>query len=303
MSTNEVIEAYVLDVMRRVPGKDRNDIGLELRGLLAEMLDERAQAEGRVADDAMVLAMLRAFGTPTEIAARYRPPGIVIIPAEQTRSFALLSLGGIGLQWALTLPRVFQGQPVAAWWFSWGLGSLWWPGFLAMMALAATGVRALGLAERAWQRRNVDPDRINRTAWTMGLAWSLIGAVLLTSLPWIVDRLPGPLPQLFAFDPDFLRWRALPVVPLWLLASGNLGLVYRHGRWSPLTRWLDIAISLAFVALLAWWLAGGAMFQAQSTEDGARGGIVLVVLFIAADVLLKLYRLRTRIRPRKIAVG
>lgn len=80
MNPNDVIEAYVLDVMRRVPGKDRNDIGLELRGLLAEMLAERARAEGRAADDAMVLALLRGFGTPAEIAARYRPAGTVIIP-------------------------------------------------------------------------------------------------------------------------------------------------------------------------------------------------------------------------------
>ena len=39
MNPNDVIEAFVRDVMRRVPAKDRNDIGMELRGLLAEMLD------------------------------------------------------------------------------------------------------------------------------------------------------------------------------------------------------------------------------------------------------------------------
>jgi hypothetical protein len=42
MNPNDVIEAFVRDVMRRVPAKDRNDIGMELRGLLADMRWPRA---------------------------------------------------------------------------------------------------------------------------------------------------------------------------------------------------------------------------------------------------------------------
>lgn len=89
MNPNDVIEAYVADVMRRVPGRERNDIGLELRDLLTEMLADRAGAAATPADDALVLAMLRGFGSPAEVAARYRPAGVIIIPAEQSRSFAL----------------------------------------------------------------------------------------------------------------------------------------------------------------------------------------------------------------------
>jgi hypothetical protein len=111
MTANDVIEAYVLDVMRRVPSKDRQDIGLELRGLLAEMLAERAAEGAKPANEAMALAMVRSFGAPADVAARYAVPGLVIIPAAQTRSFAVLALAGFGLQWALTLPQVFQGQP------------------------------------------------------------------------------------------------------------------------------------------------------------------------------------------------
>ena len=157
MNPNDVIEAYVLDVMRRLPGRERNGIGLELRGLLADMLAERAESHANPADDALVLAMLRDFGTPAEVAARYRPPGVVIIPAEQTRSFVLLSVVGIVLQWALTLPRVFQGAPLAGWWFSWGLGALWWHGFLAMLAVIAAGIRQTGLFKPGCRPRVVDP--------------------------------------------------------------------------------------------------------------------------------------------------
>ena len=47
MNPNEVIESYVADVIRRVPIKERNDIGVELHTLLSEMLEERAQAAGQ----------------------------------------------------------------------------------------------------------------------------------------------------------------------------------------------------------------------------------------------------------------
>lgn len=301
MNPNDVIESYVADVMRRVPGKERNDIGLELRGLLIEMLNERAATADHAADDAMVLAMLRDFGTPADVAARYRPPGIVIIPAEQTRSFAIASIIGVGLQWALTLPRVFQGQPIAAWWFSWGLGSLWWPGFLVVMAMAAASVRELGVARPAWRPRTVDSERINRGAAASGLVCMMIGMAIVLGLPWIALLMPDPLPRIFAFDDGFLHGRAWPVVLLWLdNCLVRVAVLYR-GRWTPRLRRLDLATSVAWLALLVWWLAAGDIFQAAATDNGAKGGIGLVILVIAIDLAYKLYRGRTRIRAPKVA--
>ena len=160
MNPNDVIESYVADVVRRVPIKERNDIGFELRALLREMLDERAQAAGTAPDDAMVLEMLREFGTPEEIAARYRAPGFVILRAEQTRQFALLSLGGIALQWAVSLPRVSDLQTLGTWWVTWGLGAFWWPGFLSMMALLTAWFRQWRTVEPQWSPRDVDRDRV-----------------------------------------------------------------------------------------------------------------------------------------------
>lgn len=301
MNPNDVIESYVADVMRRVPGKERNDIGLELRDLLGEMLAGRAATAGHAADDAMVLAMLRDFGTPADVAARYSPPGIVIIPAEQSRQFALLSLVGIALQWALTLPQVFQGQSIAAWWFSWGLGSLWWPGFLAMMALAAAGVRRAGLPAPAWRPRSVDSERINRSAAASGLVCMVIGMAIVLCLPWIARLMPDPLPRIFAFDADFLHGRAWPVVLLWLDNCLVRVTALYKGRWTPRLRRIDLATSVAWIAVMVWWLAAGDIFQAPATDQGAKSGIGLVILVVVADLAWKLYRQRTRIRPPRMA--
>lgn len=301
MNPNDVIESYVVDVMRRVPRKERDGIGLELRGLLDEMLADKAQAEGKPADDSMVLAMLRGFGTPAEVAARYRPPGVVIIPAEQTRAYALTSIIGVALQWAMTLPAVFEGERFSTWWLTWGLGSLWWPGFLMMTALVAAGLRHTGLFKSAWKPRMVDPERVNRGALAFAIGWIVIGITFMVSLPWIVDRLPGVLPQVLAFDADFLRQRAWPVVVLWLCSLATLSVVLYQGRWSPFMRRLEIAFNLGFIALLGWWLAADDMFQAKATNDGARACLVLVMVIMLADLAYRLYRQRTRIRAPELA--
>lgn len=301
MSTNDVIEAYVVDVIRRVPRKERDEIGFELRGLLAEMLADRAQSEGKAADDAMVLAMLREFGTPAEVAARYRPPGTAIIPADQTKTFALTALGGLVLQWALTLPRVFEGQPLVAWWFTWGLGSFWWPGFMVTMAMIAVAVRKAGFFKPTWRPRVVDPDRVERLPSVFGLICVAFAVAFMVCLPWIAKAMPGPLPQIFTFDPTFLRMRAPFALLLWGGSFAVWLTVLSKGRWSSLTRRLETGLSLAFVALMVWWIAAGDIFQAKPTDEGAKGALALVVAIMLASLLYKLFHRRPQIRAPKIA--
>ncbi len=304
MNPNDVIESYVVDVMRRVPAKDRNEVGLELRGLLTEMLDDRAQTAGRPADDAMVLAILRELGTPAEIAGRYRPPGApraVIIPAESTRSFALTAIAGVGLQWALTLPHVFDGSlRLVSWWFSWGLGAFWWPGFLVVMSIIGMWLQSMGLFKPTWKPRIADPDRVDRGSLALGLAGSAVAISFMVALPWLVDKMPGPLPGVFEFDAGFLRTRAWPVLLLWAGTLASLAIVLARGRQSTLTHRLDIGFSLGFIALLGWWLGAGKIFVQQSTNEGARGALALVILFIGIDVAVKLYRGRPRIQATPI---
>lgn len=290
MNPNDVIDSYVLDVVRRLPRKDRDGIGFELRGLLGEMLEDRAQTAGTPANDAMALAMLREFGAPADVASRYRTPGLVAIPSEHTRQFALLSLGGIALQWALTLPAAFAAGSLGAWWFSAGLGAFWWPGFLAMMWLAQSWVRTHGPADRAWQPRVLDPDRIHRGAMAAGLVAGVIGAAFMVSLPWLSASLPGPLPQVLAFDPDFLRSRAWPVLPLWLATFVGQATVLSQGRWTARTRRLDLATSLGFVLLMGWWVLDGRILAAPASNAGARGALALVAAILVVHLVVGLLR-------------
>ncbi|MFZ5657808.1 MAG: hypothetical protein ACOY37_12295 [Pseudomonadota bacterium] len=296
MSANDVLEAYVGDVVRRLPRRERDEVGVELLGLLTEMLADRPHDAKGAVEDAQVLAMLRDFGTPAEVASRYRAPGMVIIPAEQTRAFVWTALLGVGLQWALTLPQVFAGQSVAQWWFSGGLGALWWPGFMLMMALAASALRSRGWLKRDWRPRVVDPDRVERLPAISGLVAIAAGVIFMVSLPWLAPAMPGPLPRVLAFDPDFLRVRAPLVLPLWLSDFALRLVVLSHGRWSRATRRVDVATSVAFIALLGWWIGGGPIFQAPLTDEGAKGALVLVIALIVFDLAMRLHRRRPRLR-------
>lgn len=290
MTTHAVIESYVADVVRRLPRGMRGEIAAELRGLLLEMLDERARSSGGVADDAVVLAMLREFGAPADVADRYREPGLLLLPPARTRGFALLALAGVALQWAATLPRVFDGSlDPGAWWFSTGLGAFWWPGVLVMGQLLGAWLRDRGLFQPRWKPRDVDPERVDAAPMTLGLVAFAVGAAIVASLPWWAPRLPGVLPEVLALDPAFLRQRAWLVLPLWAISFAILLGALVRGRWSPLARKLELASSIAFLALLGWWISAP-MFQAPATDEGARGAIALVMVVIAVDLVFKVRR-------------
>ena len=82
MNANDVIESYVTDVAAQLPRKQRNDVAFELRALLDEELQAKAEAAGRGADAAMATELVRAFGRPADVAARYRPTLTIIDPAD-----------------------------------------------------------------------------------------------------------------------------------------------------------------------------------------------------------------------------
>lgn len=300
MNTHAVIDSYVADVVRRLPSRDRAEISLELRGLLGEMLDARASEAGRPADDAMVLQLLREFGAPTDVAARYRAPGTVIIPAEQTRSFVLVALIGVALQWALTLSEVFNGGSFAAWYLTNGLGALWWPGFMLIIAMIGAGLRRQGWFQRSWQPRIVDPDRVNRGLLGFGLFWYAFGVSMMVALPWIVDQLPGPVGRALAIDPQFLRYRAWPVLLLWLGGFVVSLQVLRAGRWSVNLRRLELAFTVGFIALMGWWIADGPIMQSAAADKTAKACLALVIVFLLIDIAAKLHRQRAHLKAPRI---
>ena len=306
MNPDALIESYVGDVVRHLPRSQRNDVGFELRSLLREELDGRAADAGRDADSAMTLELLSAFGRPADVADRYRPAGFTVIRASEAPRFALVAIGGVVVQWVLSLIEVFT-QPstlewpsrLGAWWLSWGLGSFWFPGFLITLTLIAAFVTSRREASGEWMPTRVvirDRDLVRRPVLVLYIALGVVGASIVSTLPVWSKQLSAPLVEAFTLDADFLSWRAPWVLVLWaaLLAVAIAALVI--GRWSVLARRLSLTLNLSWIALLTWWIVGGPIFVSDYADEVTKFSLVIVAAFCVIDVVVTLVRLTRRIR-------
>jgi hypothetical protein len=309
-----LIESYVLDITRRLPRRMRNDVAFELRALLTESLHDRAADAGRLPDEAMALDIVREFGRPEDVAARYHAPGDPVIPPSQTTGFAWATLIGIALQWATTLPMALSGQLTSAvpesarftaWWLSYGLGAFWWPGFLVSMMLIAQLVRRAwptGVSE--WKPGgNIDRDHVNRATHMLGLGLGLMGVAIWVVVAWAVTTFDNPFSRALAFAPEFLATRAPVLLVFWTAGITLQVLLIVEGRWRRLTRKIDIVGKVLACVLMLWFILGGRIFVNDAADETAKGFLWLLVLIVAGELAFHAWRLRSRIRAPEVQRG
>jgi hypothetical protein len=112
MSADQLIESYVSDVVRRLPGRQRADVAIERQALLREELARRVEDRGEAPDEAspdVALTLLSGFGRPAEEASRYRPTFNIIDPVD-SRVFLKPSVIGVALIWFGEGDTWFGGQ-------------------------------------------------------------------------------------------------------------------------------------------------------------------------------------------------
>jgi hypothetical protein len=299
MNVSEVLDDYVGDVLRQLPPAMRDDVGFELRAALDDALAERAAAEGRTADYPMALAVLRDFGTPSALAARYLPEAAPLLAPEETRPFVLLGATGVALQWLLTLPAAVTQGDLGTWWLTRGLGAFWWPGLLAMGAALRHAIRQRHArsADSPLPAVQLDREHVERLPSVLGVWAGIAGAVVLLCLPLLREVLPAAGARAFAFAPEFAPWRAWPVLPLWTLTLGVRAQAIRLGRWtSALRRWRLVG-NLGFAALLTYWALGGPVLAGAGADAVAKSCFLVIVTMIALDLLGRWTRRRARIAP------
>jgi hypothetical protein len=310
MTPESVIEAYVSDVARRLPRAKRNDVALELQALLCDELSGKADMSGRATDEAMALELVRAFGVPEEVAERYRPTGFTIIPATRSERFAAIALGGVLLQWAITLPAALLKEPgrelvmLGSWWLTYGIGALWWPGFLVTAAIVGGWVRHRWPPAQVstWRPSARDRDDINRTTWLISSAAAAFGIAALVGAPWWAETfLSRAAADVFEYSADFLPISGAAVVAMWTLQALSGAIVFFEGRWRTLTRRIDLAIALLWLTLLTWLAAGPRIFVRDAADEAAKFWLGVLAVMVAIDLGLKLYRHLQRPRPTALA--
>lgn len=288
-SAQDVIESYVADVGQRLPLGQRGDIARELHVLLNDTLQARAEREGRAADEAMARAVVAEFGDPTDIAAGYRTGGLLIISPEQSGAFIKAAIIGVAIQWAIgiaaAVARLRAGEPEAAvlqqWFFFWGLGALWWPGFIVVCATAVAWLKARG-ANRFIGGMKMTSSGSRIGGWVL-MPIAAFFVVFYAAPTWFIAQIAPWMDTSWITYTDEFRMARLPALLLYM--SGNVvhaALLAFKGHESRVSRQFAIAIGLAGVVIMTWCAIGGPIVVSPPSDELFRfllGVMALIALF------------------------
>lgn len=303
MTAHELIEAYVKAVAVQLPRKQRNDVAFELRALLQEELQAKADDAGSPPSAAMATAMLQAFGAPDEVAARYMPTLTIIDPSDG-RKFLHASVVGLAVIWGVGLLKLLR-QPLesgwdllnvlGSWWTASVLPSFWWPGVLVVFFGLAAWVRRQWPHTADWKPRASDRIQGGRAGIAMAIAGMVLGLYLLAEPRRVLDVLWGgqaaPLAyQALTYTDTFLQGPALYLFTLIVLNIPFFAIVAIQGRWTPTLRTTETVLSVFTCAAMAWAVTGGPIFMASYSDAVAKFFMVLIIGFTLLYLGLQVLR-------------
>ncbi len=279
MKPNDVIESYVRDVARLLPRRERGDVAVELRSLLLEELGG--------GDEATALAIVRRFGRPADVAARYHTPIAVVDPAD-TRSFVLAAVVG-----ALLIPSTNPRLPFS---IDQNTASLW---FLAWL-----GTLVIVFALKAWAGRRWPghfqwkPSRVRDYDEVRVLEQLPLIAILI--FYEVAYLFPGPVihllsggrvdPEMLTYTADFSSMWRMPWFAVFLaalIAIETFAMVPR--RWTRLTRIVEIILFMVAGTQLSWHASYGHIFDNAQAEFGARMACQLLSAGLELTAVWKIY--------------
>jgi hypothetical protein len=288
MHATEVIETYIDDTVRLLPKRQREDVANELRSLLNEELHARAEESGRPPDESLALSLVRAYGQPNEVAARYEPPWVIIDAADSTSFIRAAVIGACALTVLSALGRPRPSPPGSA------------SNFVASSVLVWLGVLVLGFGTKSWVRRrrpaNVlwkprDRERANRVGAALVVPVAAFFVVFYGAPGWVLDQLSGGRMNTSwaAYSPDFQRVG----LPCFLgLMVGNIAVLAFaaiQGRWRRLTRCISIGINLSLACLALALAVNGNVFQSSAVDQIARDVLAVVAAFYVPCVGIMIY--------------
>ena len=310
-----LIDKYIAEVGKHLPRKNRTDIEAEIRSTLEDMLDERKTAEAP-AEEATVMALLKEYGSPREVAATYKTHQYLIGPRlfpifETVIKIVLAVVAGaslIGL--AVSLAKTGLTGPE----FVSSIGE--WFGGLIGGLIAAFGnvVLVFAILERTqaanefekefkeWDPKELksepDPDQIDRPDHIATIIFTFLGLVILNLYPnllairYLNDGTWVSIPVLTEAFFRFLPWINI----LSLVQIVFHGFMLGQRMWTPVTRLLGIVVDIAGMILAIVLLRTPGVFNftsevwsaisnAETAETLSRLFAVLPALIIAIVVI------------------
>ncbi|MNJ34548.1 hypothetical protein D3C77_292660 [compost metagenome] len=191
----DYVQRYIYAVTQKLPEGQREDIKLELQGLIEDMLEERTQ--GKPVTDGDIEAVLRELGSPQELAVKYQArPRYLIGPAFFDAYISILRIVmisiGIGLTVSFAVQALITPAETLQHFISYIVsiitvgvqGFAWVTLSFAIIEYAGVKPRDWG-SRREWSLADLPeiPDRrllIKRSEPIAGIIFSVLFAVLFT---------------------------------------------------------------------------------------------------------------------------
>jgi hypothetical protein len=337
-----LIERYVSEIGKKLPRKSRADIETEIRSTLEDMLEERSAKAGRPADDEMIRELLKEYGAPDKVAATYLPEQYLIGPKLFPIFLLVLKIVGTVL---IVLTIIGTGIKIGVDGLNGQAAALLIGRYLlefisSLIAAFGNIVLVFAIIERVMPKaeyenelhgdwdpaelsKDPDPDEVRPWEPIVTIAFTLLGLLVFNFYPQILgiyftsNDVPVFIPVLS--DAFF---RMLPWINVtWLLNVGLYALLLRQGRWTPATRWFEIALKVAGIVIAYALLKGpsilaldvDALLKASIEPSAAAllvnmiSQIVTIALAIAIivggiEIVKDVYKLLFKNTPRPLVV-
>jgi hypothetical protein len=280
MKENEMnlIDKYIAEVGKHLPRKQRADIQAEIRSTLEDMLEERKQAQDNI-DDAMIMALLKEYGSPREVAESYVGPRYLIGPRvypifELVTKIVLavllaVSLAGLGISLSKTSlagPEFLKTIGESALGLLGGLITAFGNIVLVFAILERVLPAKEFEEEEEWNPADLasepDPDRVKFGEQTFEMFFLVLFLILFNLYPGVIGfgfftdgKWTFISPILTEAFFSYLPWINI----LFLLQLAFNVYLLRQGVWNTASRIMNIVLELGSIALAVMMLRGSAL--------------------------------------------
>ena len=323
-----LIEKYVREVGIRLPKKQRDDVETELRSLLSDMVEDRAQTKVAQADEEIIMDVLREFGSPVEVANSYQPRINHLIGAELFPIFkqvvtivlsvlSVLALVGItvSVSGSDTFFQDFIQRFTTGFFDFIGRLSYVFANIVIVFAIIERVVPADELsrdADKEWDPNSLkkidDSTHINRFESVFGIVFGIIFLVILNRFPnqgAIVYFEDVQIQTFDLFSANFYE-RLLLWVNLSLIVSLGVD-IYKlwRGKRTPLLGWMEVVKTFLSALVIYLFMTQGPVFDLRIGATALEGfealnellhtmlriGFPIVFVILLITVVKKIYDL------------
>ena len=287
-----LIDRYLMAVSEHLPKRLRKDTVTEISSLIQDALDDRSKTEGRPPDDAMMVEVLKQFGSPESIVAPYLPAKYLVGP-QLFPTFSLVISIVLPIIAVLSLVGFWIGHiqptPVTGVEFISNIANSIGDMFSAVIqgfgniviifAILQWVLPDFRIKPKEWDPRSLKavrrPDKIRRGELITEIFFSLIGIIVFTFYAdkiGIYNYVEGQwtfTPLLTSAFNNFIPWLDM----LWILTILLNTVLLRRGAWEVVTRIFAIALYAFGIGISASFISNIPFIYTLKGAFGQLGGM------------------------------